>query len=94
MTARQGDRRWGRGRLAGWVAAGACAGLLAGVLPAMASAADYCVAPNTTCGGTNVATFEQALDLADNAPDADRIFLGAATYTAPTSDGDLYDKPD
>ena len=66
MTARQGDRRRGRGRLAHWVAAGACAGLLAGVLPAMASAADYCVAPNTSCGGTNVATFGQALDLADN----------------------------
>jgi hypothetical protein len=59
-------------------------------LPAVASAADYCVAPNTGCGGTNVATFEQALDLTDNASDADRIFLGGATYTAPTTSGYSY----
>jgi hypothetical protein len=55
-----------------------------------ASATDYCVAPNTSCGGTSVATFEAALDLADNANDADRIFLGTATYTAPVATGYSY----
>jgi hypothetical protein len=52
--------------------------------PGAAGAKDYCVAPDTTCGGTNVGTLEQALDLADDASDADRIFLGAATYTPPS----------
>jgi hypothetical protein len=81
-----------RGRLAGVLAAGMAAALLAGALPAAASAADYCVAPNTTCGGTNVASFQQAIDLADNATDADRIFLGAATYTAPSASGYSYNQ--
>jgi PKD domain len=56
---------------------------LAAWLAPAAHATDYCVAPNTTCGGTNVATFEDALGTADNNNDADRIFLGAATYTSP-----------
>ena len=89
----KGNRRLRRSRanvLAGGLTACVAAGLLASALPAAASAADYCVAPNTSCGGTNVATFEQALDLADNATDADRIFLGAATYTAPTASGYSY----
>jgi PKD domain len=60
------------------------------LLAAPALATDYCVAPNTTCGGTNVATFEAALDQADDATNADRIFLGAATYTAPTATGYFY----
>lgn len=55
-----------------------------------AHATDYCVAPNTSCGGTNVATFQAALDAADNANDADRVFLGAGTYTAPTMTGFNY----
>src|SRR6266508_662849 len=55
-----------------------------------AHAADYCVAPNTSCGGTNVATFEAALGAADDSIDSDRIFLGAATYTAPTATGFAY----
>jgi hypothetical protein len=71
-----------------FVAALAVLGLLAFVPGA--SATDYCVAPNTTCGGTNEPTLEAALDLADNNVAADRIFLGAATYTAPTSTGYLY----
>ena len=54
-----------------------------------AFATDYCVA-NSSCGGTNVSTLEAALDAADNAPDPDRIFLGAATYTAPTPSGFAY----
>ena len=62
-------------------------------LPATAAATDYCVAPNTTCGGTNVATFQAAIDAADDAANADRIFLGAAVYTAPTAAGFSYNAP-
>jgi hypothetical protein len=65
------------------------AGVVA-LLPSVAGAADYCVAPNTSCDGGNVATLEFALDLADQLPNADRIFLGAGTYTAPTVDGFAY----
>jgi hypothetical protein len=80
-------------RLARWFAVGVVAALLASALPAVASAADYCVAPNTTCGGTNVASFEQALTMAGAAADADRIFLGAATYTASGANGFRYNHP-
>jgi hypothetical protein len=86
-------RRTGRRsvwRPARWLAVPVAAALIGGALPAVAGAADYCVAPNTGCGGTNVASFEQALDQADNAGDADRIMLGAATYTAPTASGYNY----
>jgi hypothetical protein len=76
-----------------WPLLAAAAAFAAIALPATARATDYCVAPNTTCGGTNVSTFEQALDLADNANDADRIFLGDATYTAPTTSGFDYFRP-
>ncbi|MDQ5833532.1 MAG: hypothetical protein M3550_10825, partial [Actinomycetota bacterium] len=62
-------------------------------VPATATATDYCVAPNTTCGGTNVATFEAALDAADTAANADRVFLGAAVYTAPMATGFIYNEP-
>jgi hypothetical protein len=89
----KGNRRLRQSRvnaLAGGLAVGIAAALFAATLPAAASAADYCVAPNTNCGGANVGTFEQALDLADNATDADRVFLGAATYTAPTASGYSY----
>src|SRR5437764_11282568 len=64
------------------VAALACA--------APASATDFCVAPNTTCGGTNVGDLQTALDWAGLSDNADRIFLGAATYTAPLG-GYAYD---
>jgi hypothetical protein len=70
------------------------AAITAGALPAAASATDYCVAPNTTCGGSNVQTLEFALDIADQLPDSDRIFLGAATYTAPNTGGYAYNAPD
>ena len=83
----------GGGRLARWLAAGIATALLAGALPAVAGATDYCVAPNTSCGGTDVQTFEQALDQADNGANADRVFLGAGTYTAPTAGGYDYSQP-
>jgi hypothetical protein len=63
------------------------------VLPTAAAATDYCVAPNTTCGGTNVANFQTALSTAAGVSNADRIFLGATTYTAPTTAGYSYSAP-
>ncbi len=77
-------------RIARWVQIGIPTALILGALPASAGAADYCVAPNTACGATNVATLEQALDLADNAPDADRVLLGATTYLASGATGFYY----
>lgn len=64
-------------------------------LPAAAQAADFCVAPNTSCGEPgNVETLGQALGAADGATDADRIFLGADTYTAPSGAGFVYNAAD
>jgi hypothetical protein len=70
-----------------WLAAAASTACLTLALPAVASAKDYCVFPNVGCGGVNAANLETALDQADNDPDADRIFLGAMTYVAPTTSG-------
>jgi hypothetical protein len=82
-----------RGRFTRWLWASAAAALLVGALPAVAGAADYCVAPNTSCGApNNLQSFHEALDQADNATDADRVFLGAATYTAPTASGYSYNQ--
>jgi hypothetical protein len=58
-------------------------GLALGAAPA--SAVDFCVAPNTTCGGINVGDLQAALNWATVSDNADRVFLGAATYTAPAS---------
>ena len=74
------------------IAIGVAAMSLFALLPAAASATDYCVVPNTGCGGTNVATFSEALNLADDATGADRILLGASTYVAPTAAGFDYSK--
>jgi hypothetical protein len=65
-------------------------GLALGAAPA--SAVDFCVAPNTTCGGINVGDLQTALNWAAVSDNADRVFLGAATYTAPAS-GFSYDLP-
>jgi hypothetical protein len=67
-------------------AAGLAAALAAGALPAVAGAADYCVAPAAGCD-TDVTYLEQALDKADDADNADRVILGAGIYTAPTATG-------
>jgi hypothetical protein len=85
MRAERTTRRSSRARVFRCLTAAPAAALLVGALPAVAGATDYCV--NTSCGGTNVQSFEQALGLADDAPDADRIFLGAEKYTAPTASG-------
>lgn len=68
--------------------------LLALALPAAAGAADYCVAPNDDCGGTNVQTFEEALDLAQDDANSDRIFLGAALYKSTQNPGFAYYRKD
>jgi hypothetical protein len=70
------------------------AGALAVAGPAAAT--DYCVAPNDSCAGANNLTdFQVALDKAAAASSADRIFLGAATYTAKnvTGSGFVYNPP-
>src|SRR4051794_13453785 len=59
---------------------------------APASAVDFCVAPDTTCGGVKVGDLQTALNWAAVSTNADRIFLGDATYTAPTT-GFGYDLP-
>src|SRR4051812_24131983 len=66
--------------------------LLGLAFAAPASAVDFCVAPNTTCGGLNVGDVQTALDWATVSDNADRVFLGAATYTAPAN-GFSYDLP-
>ena len=68
------------------------AGALALAQPALAT--DYCVQPNTTCGGTQVDKLQVALDLAAFSPNADRIFLGTYKYIAPVATGFTYDRND
>src|SRR3954451_21600410 len=81
-----------RSRLVGVVMAAA---ITAGVVPAIAGATDYCVTPASSCPASSVTepTFEAALAAAGTAPDADRVFLGADTYTAPVTNGFAYDHP-
>jgi hypothetical protein len=57
-----------------------------------AAATDYCV--NASCGGTPEPTLEDALAAAASATDADRVFLGAGTYTAPSTLGYVSVAPD
>jgi hypothetical protein len=59
-----------------------------------AFATDFCVKPNTTCGGTLVDNLQWALDQASFSSNADRIFLGKAIYTAPASTGFTYNRTD
>src|SRR3954452_12370040 len=48
---------------------------------AQASAATYCVAPATGCGGGDLPTVSDALIAASNNAGADDVRLGAMTYT-------------
>jgi hypothetical protein len=82
----------GRGRTRAWWHWVAGVAVLAAVFPATAGATDYCV--NTGCGGTDAGTFQNALKLAAEGPNADRIFLGAGNYPAPSASGYSYDRPD
>lgn len=73
------------------LATGACAALCLGAaVPSIASATDYCVAPSDGCVGTQAASIEQALNLADDFTDPDRVILGAAVYTPQSPPGFLY----
>ena len=73
-----------RPRLTRLLQAALAGGVIACALPAVASATDYCVAPNASCDQAHtVQTVEAALSLADDATDADRVLLGTATYTPP-----------
>ena len=63
-------------------------------LPAVASATDYCVGSNTSCAPADHRDkFQNALNDAAATPDADRILLGAETYTAGTVAGYVYNAP-
>ncbi len=79
-----------RSRLPLLLCAGAAAALAA---PSAAQAIDYCVPTTSACPGgvgTAQATFEGALDLADNTNALDRVYLAPGTYTAPTTTGFSY----
>src|SRR4051812_22611466 len=67
--------------------------LVAALLPALCATAradNYCVTPASSCSGGTFATLQQALDQAAAASGGDKIFLGAATYTAATNAGFHY----
>jgi len=90
-----GDHRAGPscpGRFARWLVMGVAAGLLVCAFPAVAGATDYCVDTIAACGPKNVASFQDALDKSAATGNADRIFLGATTYTAPVAGGFTYDQ--
>jgi hypothetical protein len=68
------------------------------VASSAARAADYCVLPESSCAPANTfpqtgARVQAALDAAGGATDSDRVLLGAATYTAPTTVGFQYSHP-
>jgi hypothetical protein len=70
-----------------WIAA--CFAALAAT--PSARAADLCVAPHAGCAPAQTfAGVQDALAAAHDAPGADRVLLGAATYTAPTTSGFTY----
>jgi len=90
-----GDHRagpCGPGRFARWLVMGVAAGLVVCAFPAVAGATDYCVDTIAACGPKNVASFQDALDKSAATGNADRIFLGATTYTAPIASGFTYDQ--
>jgi hypothetical protein len=62
--------------------------------PSIAGATDYCVGSNTSCAPANHRdNLQNALTDAANTPEADRILLGAETYTAGTVAGYVYNAP-
>ena len=68
------------------------AGLLVCAFPTVAGATDYCVDAVAACGPKNVAGFQDALNKAAATGNADRIFLGATTHTAPVASGFTYEQ--
>jgi len=63
-----------------FAAAGFAAVAMGVALPSVASAADYCVAPNYDCGPNNFQKLQDALDQAASTQEADRVLLGQGTY--------------
>jgi hypothetical protein len=62
--------------------------LACAALAAPAAAATYCVAPESSCPpGMTYATIPIAFGQTGSTPEADKIQLGAATYTAPSTAG-------
>ena len=90
MRRQRPDRRLSGGWLARRLAVGVAALFAVGALPAVAGATGYCVAPNTSCGGTDVASMQGALDQAANTAEPDRVSLGATVYPAPNPGGYSY----
>ena len=78
-----------------FAAAGIAVMALGVALPSVASAEDYCVAPNYDCGPNNVQKLQAALDLAASTQEADRVLLGVGTYVAPSGPpfGFTYNEP-
>jgi hypothetical protein len=63
------------------LAASAATVLTTLAIPAVAGAADYCVGQNLGCDDPHTVQYlDEALDLADDAADADRVLLGAGTH--------------
>jgi hypothetical protein len=69
---------------------GVATAIVVAAFPTVASATDYCVAPDYNCGGTPAPSFEKALELSAQGTNADRIFLGATQYQAQTGTGFTY----
>ncbi len=92
MTTEQRGRPWCRGRFPRRLVTGMAAGLVVCAFPTVAGATDYCVDTVAACGPKNVAGFQDALDKAAATSNADRIFLGATTYTAPIASGFTYEQ--
>jgi hypothetical protein len=76
-----------------FAAAGIAAMAIGCALPGIASANDYCVNASVPSCTESVATFDQALDKADNLDDVDRIFLGQGQYEPQAFTGFSYGRP-
>jgi hypothetical protein len=61
------------------------------VLAAPATAVTYCVLPDNSCAGAQTyPNVQTALAQAASTPAADKVLIGAGTYTAPTTAGFVY----
>ena len=78
-------------RISTLITAAAAAMALAGALPSVAGATDYCVLPKTGCPPENTKdTLEAALAEAYKADDFDRVLLDEGTYRANAPSGFYY----
>jgi hypothetical protein len=77
-----------------YAAAGCAAMILGGVLPAVASATDYCVGTAGCTQGNTFGSLDAALDKADDQPDSDRVLIGPGQQLANAITGFSYARPD